>query len=76
MKTKVNKFAVRTHMALISGIQALRGYLKLSCELELHTLLNTKVSTAKDCGKNYMKVRPPLLLFLLIWGKFRHALCG
>ena len=33
--------------------------LKLSCEYELHILLNTKVNAAKDHGQNYMKVRPP-----------------
>ena len=44
----VNKSAIRSHTALILRMQALRSYLRLSCGLELHTLPNTKVSTAKD----------------------------
>ena len=38
---------------------------KLTCEHEFHTLPNTKVSTAKDHGEYYMKVRPPLVRHLL-----------
>ena len=41
--------------------QALRSYFKLTCEYEHHILPNTKASAAKDHGKNYMKVRPPLV---------------
>ena len=36
---------------LISGVHALRSYLKLICEYELYSLLNKKVSGAKDHGK-------------------------
>ena len=50
--------------ALNLGIQVLRSYLKVVCEYELHTLPNTKVSTAKDRGENFMKVRPPLVRHL------------
>ena len=46
-------------------MHALRSYLKLSCEYELHSLPNKKVSGAKDHGKNYIKVRPPLVRHLL-----------
>ena len=39
--------------------------MKLICEYELHSLPNKKVSGAKDRGKNYIKVRPPLVRHLL-----------
>ena len=65
IKIIVNKFAISNHTALIFGVHALRSYLKLNCEYELHILPNiTKVSAAKDHGKNYMKVRPPLVRHL------------
>ena len=35
-------------MALKLDVKALRSYLKVSCQYELYTLLNTKVSVAKD----------------------------
>ena len=57
-KQTLNKFAILTHTAWNLGIQALRSYLKITREYELHTLSNAKVSAAKDHGKNYMKVRP------------------
>ena len=41
------------------------GYLKLSCQYELHISPNTRVSPAKDYGENYIKVRPPLVRHLL-----------
>ena len=65
IKTIVNKFGISNHTALILGVHALRSYLKLICEYELHSLLNKKVSGAKDHGKNYIKVRPPLVGYLL-----------
>ena len=61
IKTNVNKFAIWTHTAFKSDKQALRSYLKLTCEYELHILPTTKVSAAKDHGKYYMKVGPPLV---------------
>ena len=64
IETIVNKF-VSNHTALILGVHALRSYLKLICEYELHTLPNKKVILAKDHGKNYIKVRPPLVRHLL-----------
>ena len=62
IKTIINKFAISNHMALILGVHALRSYLylKLICGHELHSLPNKKVSSAKDPGKNNIKVRPPL----------------
>ena len=42
-KQFVNKFAVSNHTALILGVYALRSYLKLICEYELHSLPNKKV---------------------------------
>ena len=65
IKTIVNKFVVSNHTALILGVHTLRSYLKLICEDELHSLPNKKVSGAKDHGKNYIKVRPPLVRYLL-----------
>ena len=56
---------ISNHTALILDVHALRSYLKLICEYELHTLPNTKVSGAKDHGKTYIKVRPPLVRHLL-----------
>ena len=61
----VNKFAISNHTALILRIDALRSYLKLIFEYELHVLSNIKVDTAKGHGKNYIKVRPPLVRHLL-----------
>ena len=60
-KTLVNKFAILNHTALILSVHALRSYLKLICEYELHSLPNKKVSGAKDHGKNY---RPLLVRHL------------
>ena len=64
IKTNVNKFAIWSRTAFKLDKQALRSYLKLTCEYELHILPNTKVSDAKDHGKSYMKVRPPLVCHL------------
>ena len=52
-------------MALILAVHALRSYLKVTGEHELHSLPNKKVSSAKDHGKNYIKVRLPLVHHLL-----------
>ena len=65
IKTFVNKFAISNHTALILGVHALRSYLNLICEYELHSLPNNKVSGAEDHGKNYIKVRAPLVCHLL-----------
>ena len=51
MKTIVSKFAISNHTALILDVHALRSYLKLICEYELHSLPNKKFSGAKDHGK-------------------------
>ena len=59
IKTNVNKFGISNHTAFKLDVKALRNYLSLICEYELHILPNKKVSTAKDRGKNYMKDRPP-----------------
>ena len=64
-KTNVNKFAISSHTALKFGTQSLRSYSKVTCEYELHILPNTKFSTAKDHGENYIKIRPPLVHHLL-----------
>ena len=56
IKIIVSKFAISNHTALILGVHALKSYLKLICEYELHNLPNTEGSAAKDHGKNYEKV--------------------
>ena len=53
------------HTALILDMHALRSYLKLICEYELHNLPNKKVSSAKDHSKNCINVRPLLVSHLL-----------
>ena len=65
IKTTVNKFSISNHTALTLRVNALKSYLKLICEYELHSLPNKKVSGAKDHGKNYMKVRPPHIFIRL-----------
>ena len=65
IKTIVNQFAILNQTALILAVHALRSYLKLICEYDLHSVPNKKVSGAKDHGKNYIKVRPPLVRHLL-----------
>ena len=40
IKTTANKFAISNHTALILCVHALRSYLKLICEYELHSLPN------------------------------------
>ena len=52
-------------MVLIFGVHALRSYLKLICEYDLHSLPNKRVSGAKDHGRNYIKARLPLVRHLL-----------
>ena len=43
----LNKFAISNHMALILGVHALRSYLKLICEYELHSLPIKKLSAQR-----------------------------
>ena len=65
------KFVISHHTALILGVHPLISYLKLICEDELHSLPNKQVNGEKDHGKNYIKVRPPLVRHLLcnrLWG--------
>ena len=49
------KQTLMDRMALKLRIHALRNYLKLTCEYELHILPNKKVSAAKGHGQNYIK---------------------
>ena len=58
--TIVNKFAISNHTALILGVHALRSYLKLIYEYEPHSLLNKKISGAKDHGKTTSRSNPGL----------------
>ena len=43
IKTTVIKFVISNHTALISGVHALRSYLKLICEYELHYIPSKKL---------------------------------
>ena len=44
------KSAISSYTALKLGEQALKSYLKITCEFQLHISPNKKVSVAKDCG--------------------------
>ena len=59
-----NKFPMLTHGFEIS-FQAVRNYLKLTCEYKLHIVSDTKVGAVKDHCENYMKVKPLLVSHLL-----------
>ena len=76
IQIKVTKFAISSHFNLILCMQAPKNYLRLTCEYELHTLPSTKVSTTKDHGENYMKVRPPLIRHLLLNHLFTIGITG
>ena len=56
IKANGYEFAILNRVALKPAIQALRSYMKLTCENELHVFSDTKVSVAKDVGENYMNV--------------------
>ena len=43
-------------MALKLGKQAVRNYLKLTCQYKLNIFADTKVSAAEDHGENYTNV--------------------
>ena len=60
----VNKLVISNYTALKLGVQALRGYLKLNCKFELHTLSNTQASAAKDHAENNLKIRSLLVRHL------------
>ena len=74
LKTIVNKLAISNHTALVLGVHALRSYLKVLYDYELHSLPNKKVSGAEDHGKNYIKVRPLPVRHLLHNGLFHRVL--
>ena len=63
------------HTALILAMHALRSYLKLICEYELHNLPNKKVSGAKDHGKNCINVRPLLVSRHLLRNRLFKSPC-
>ena len=46
-------------------MQAVKSYLKLICQIELHILPNRKVGAAEDDGENHKKVKPSLVCHLL-----------
>ena len=65
LKQLSTEFATSNHTALILVVQTLGSYLKLICKNELHNLPNKTVSGANDHGKNYIKVKRPLVRHLL-----------
>ena len=71
IKSIVNKFGISNHTALILAVHALRSYLNLICEYELHSLSNKKVSGSKDHGKKLHQGQtapgPPSLRNRLFW---------
>ena len=67
IKTIVNKFAISNHTALILGVHALRSYLKLVCEYELHSLPNKKLVTQRIMVKTTSRSdRPWSAIFCVI----------
>ena len=60
-------------MCFKSNVKTCKRDMNLSCGNKLHILPNTKVSTAKDHGKNYIKVTPPLVHHLLRNCLFSHV---
>ena len=46
-------------MSLKSNVENDKSYMNLSYDHELYILPNAKVSTAKDHGKNFIRVEPP-----------------
>ena len=81
IETNTNKFAISNRTASKLGIQILRSYLKLSCEYEVHTISDTKVSAGKDHGENYIKSQTAsgplpfayLSIGVYIWRKCKKA---
>ena len=71
-----NKIAISSHTAIKLDKQALRSYLKPTCEYELHTLPNAKANVAKDHGKNYTKIRSSLVRHLWSNHVFRTFIGG
>ena len=61
-------------MSFKSVLETHRTYPDLFYEYEVHVLSNTKVSVAKDCGKNCMEVRPSLVRHLLRNGPYSSVL--
>ena len=59
IKTIVNKFAISIHTALILGVHALRIYLKLICEYELHRLPNETVVARRIMVKTALRSDRP-----------------
>ena len=65
IKTIINKFAISNHTVSISGVHAIRSYLKLTVNMSF-IAYQIKVNGAKDHGKNCIKVRPlPFQIILL-----------
>ena len=52
-------------MSLKSNLETLKDHLDLRCEYEPNTLPNTNVGAAEGHGKNYIKVKPPLVCHLV-----------
>ena len=48
LKKNVNKLAISSHTFLKLGKQALKSYVKITCDFQLRSPPNNKVSAAKD----------------------------
>ena len=59
-------FAISSQKALKFGVQSLGSYSELLCEYERHILPSVKVGAAKDHGKNYIRVRHPLVIHFCV----------
>ena len=59
--TNVNNLANLNNTGLHLNTAPSGVYLKLNYKYELCSLLNTEVSAAKDHGKKYRNVNPPLV---------------
>ena len=69
-------FAISSHMALKLDMLCLRSYSKLLSEYEFDILPNKEIGTAKDHGKNYTRVRHPLVIHFLRDRPFWRLLSG
>ena len=54
-KVHLNNFVLWSHIGFKLDLETHKRHMDLSCKYELYICLNTKVSTAKDHGKNYSK---------------------
>ena len=61
LQKNVNNFVICNCTSLRSITETKESNLKATGEFEFHISPNKKVSIAKDHGKNYIPIRPPLV---------------